>query len=251
MGRKPVKRPPNPLDDGPMLKMKELAEATGISKTTILYYVSEKLLPKPVKTSPNMAFYPYSMVERLQLIQQLKTQYRFSLSQIRTILRERDKGHDVETLIEFNKEVFHRNESEAMDRMVFGEACDLNEEQINTSISLKLIIPNVDGSFNSTDLAAGKRLKGFLELGMRMEDLSFYPRLAEEIVDLELAGRQQLIREKSYDEALNLTLRITQGARFFREYITERIFQLKASRQPLLSKNDVTAAQDDDLETSE
>jgi predicted DNA-binding transcriptional regulator AlpA len=48
MGRKPVTRPSNPIDGGPMLKMKELVEATGISKATILYYVTEQLLPQSV-----------------------------------------------------------------------------------------------------------------------------------------------------------------------------------------------------------
>ena len=37
------------------LRMKQLMEATGLPKSTLLYYVEQGLLPPPVKTSPNMA----------------------------------------------------------------------------------------------------------------------------------------------------------------------------------------------------
>jgi DNA-binding transcriptional MerR regulator len=233
MGRKPVNRPSNPVDGGPMLKMKELVAATGISKATILYYVSEQLLPLPVKTSPNVAYYPSSMVERVHLIRQLQSQHRFSLAQIRTILQEREKGRDVEALIEFNKEIFSQKEGVSQDRKTFCEACGLTETQVRTAMDLKLLIPESDNCFDATDVKAGKRLKNNLGLGLSFEDLAFYAHLAEQIVAHEMALRKRLIQTMSHDEALSTTLQITQGARFFREYILERIFQQQALRQPL------------------
>jgi DNA-binding transcriptional MerR regulator len=41
-----------------MLRMGELAEASGVSAATIKHYLREGLLPEPVKTSRNMAYYP-------------------------------------------------------------------------------------------------------------------------------------------------------------------------------------------------
>jgi len=234
MGRKPVTRPPNPLDDGPMLKMKELVEATRVNRATILYYVSKRLLPKPVKTSPNIAFYSSSMVERIQLIRQLQSTHRFSLDQIRTILREKDQGRDIQTLIDFNKEVFSQEEGKTLDLKSFCKSSGLNEKQVQKALELKLLLPNSDDAFDSSDLACGHRLKHHLDTGFPLKDLSFYAVLADQIIEKEIDLRNRIILEKSYDESLNLTLNATQGARFFREYIIERKFQKKASQQPLI-----------------
>ena len=38
-----------------LLRMRELAEAAGVSAGTIKHYLREGLLPEPVKTSRNMA----------------------------------------------------------------------------------------------------------------------------------------------------------------------------------------------------
>ena len=43
-----------------LLKMSELAEASGVSAGTIKHYLREGLLPEPVRTSRNMAYYPPS-----------------------------------------------------------------------------------------------------------------------------------------------------------------------------------------------
>ena len=50
----------------PMLRMGELAEASGVPVPTIKHYLREGLLPEPVKTSRNMAYYPPEFVERLK-----------------------------------------------------------------------------------------------------------------------------------------------------------------------------------------
>ena len=38
------------------MRMNQLMVATGLPKSTLLYYVELGLLPRPVKTSPNMAY---------------------------------------------------------------------------------------------------------------------------------------------------------------------------------------------------
>jgi DNA-binding transcriptional MerR regulator len=236
MGRKPVSRPSDPVGGQPMLKMKELVETTGISKATILYYVLEDLLPPPLKTSPNVAYYPSATIERIQLIRQLQAKHRFSLAQIRTILREGDKGHDLESLIEFNKEIFGQEEGVALKRGEFCQACGLSEAQLQQAVDLKLLIPVSDDAFDSADLSAGKFLAESLLLGLTFDDFAYYARLAEEIVSHEMDLRKRLVRNMSYDEAMATTLTITRNARFFRQYIIERIFKQRALRQPLKQK---------------
>ncbi len=57
------------------LKMKELAERSGVSAATIKHYLREGLLGDGsgvVRTSRNMAWYPPEYVERLRLIKRLQ-----------------------------------------------------------------------------------------------------------------------------------------------------------------------------------
>lgn len=69
-----------------LLKMAELAEASGVSPATIKHYLREGLLPEPVKTSRNMAYYPPSFVDRLRLIKQLQEERYMPLKVIREVL---------------------------------------------------------------------------------------------------------------------------------------------------------------------
>ena len=52
--------------------MKELVQATGLPKSTILHYLNQGLLSQPVKTSPNMAYYDPSCVQRVAMIKEMQ-----------------------------------------------------------------------------------------------------------------------------------------------------------------------------------
>lgn len=71
-----------------LLKMKELAESSGVSAGTIKHYLREGLLPEPVKTSRNMAYYPPDFVERIRLIKQLQEERFMPLKVIKSMLDE-------------------------------------------------------------------------------------------------------------------------------------------------------------------
>src|SRR4051794_29981969 len=72
-------------DDG-MLKMSELAEQSGVSAGTIKHYLREGLLPDPVKTSRNMAYYPPDYIERIRLIKRLQEERFLPLRHIKQVL---------------------------------------------------------------------------------------------------------------------------------------------------------------------
>ena len=74
-----------------LLKMKELAEASGVSAGTIKHYLREGLLGDGdgvVKTSRNMAYYPPEFVERIKLIKQLQEERFMPLAVIKSMLDE-------------------------------------------------------------------------------------------------------------------------------------------------------------------
>ena len=79
-----------------LLKMSELAERADVPVATVRHYLREGLLPEPVKTSRNMAYYPPEFAERIRLIKQLQEQRFMPLRVIRELLDA--AGGDLERL---------------------------------------------------------------------------------------------------------------------------------------------------------
>ena len=70
----------------PGLKMSELADASGVSAGTIKHYLREGLLPEPMRTSRNMAYYDARLAERVRVIKQLQRECFLPLEHIDAIL---------------------------------------------------------------------------------------------------------------------------------------------------------------------
>jgi predicted DNA-binding transcriptional regulator AlpA len=64
-----------------------LERATGVPRSTIHFYITEELLPKPAKTAASRSLYTDKHVELLQRITRLK-QSGLSLSEIKEELQE-------------------------------------------------------------------------------------------------------------------------------------------------------------------
>jgi DNA-binding transcriptional MerR regulator len=93
-------------DSNGLLKMSELAEASGVSAGTIKHYLREGLLPDPVKTSRNMAYYPPEFVDRIQLIKQLQEERFMPLKAIRRVLD--DDPDRARALVEVEDKIIER-----------------------------------------------------------------------------------------------------------------------------------------------
>ena len=72
-----------------LLRMRELAERSGVSAGTIKHYLREGLLgdgSEVVRTSRNMAYYPPDFVERVKLIKRLQEERFMPLRLIRDVM---------------------------------------------------------------------------------------------------------------------------------------------------------------------
>ena len=74
------------MKENGLLKMSELAERSGVSAGTIKHYLREGLLPEPVRTSRNMAYYPPEFVERIRTIKRLQEERFMPLRLIKRVL---------------------------------------------------------------------------------------------------------------------------------------------------------------------
>lgn len=81
------------------MRMQELAERSGLPKTTIHHYAREGLLPPAEKTAPNAARYDAAHLERLALITRLRDEDRdagpLSIPDIRRVLEHVDAGTEL------------------------------------------------------------------------------------------------------------------------------------------------------------
>ena len=92
-----------------LLKISELAETSGVPVATVRHYLREGLLPEPVKTSRNMAYYPPEFAERIRLIKQLQEERFLPLKVIRELLDSGDGEPDrLRALIELEDRILDR-----------------------------------------------------------------------------------------------------------------------------------------------
>jgi DNA-binding transcriptional MerR regulator len=88
------------------LKMSELAERSGVSAGTIKHYLREGLLPEPVRTSRNMAYYPPEFVERIRLIKRLQEERFMPLRLIKGVMD--DDPDRVAAMVELEDRILER-----------------------------------------------------------------------------------------------------------------------------------------------
>lgn len=206
--------------------MKELVEATGLTKSTLLYYVSLGLIPGPIKTSPNMAYYDPKCINRVKFIKNMKHRHRLSLKEIRHLMDELDDEPTISTHVELTELVFGPSHQEdLMDRKAFQEATGLTNAQTEELLQARLLLPLEKDQFDSEDVVMGKVLAQGLTWGLRIEDLSFYVETGEQIVDHEMKFRKTLTGNRPFHEDAAMTLEMVISARVSRAYITDRLFQ--------------------------
>lgn len=75
-----------PVTELPRVKMSVFADRAGVPIPTIKHYLREGLLPEPVRTSKNMAYYDPALIPRVRAIKRLQTEMFLPLRVIRQVL---------------------------------------------------------------------------------------------------------------------------------------------------------------------
>ncbi|MCB2189068.1 MAG: MerR family transcriptional regulator [Deltaproteobacteria bacterium] len=207
------------------LRMKELVQASGAPKSTILHYLKEGLLPQPVRTSPNMAYYPPEAVARIAQIRLMQSRHRLSLADIGLLLTRQEQGGDITPLLAVREAVFSKGSGPGLDLAGFAQAVGLEPGDVAKLLEIGVLRPLEPGVFDEEDLALGHVLKTLRGLGVWPGQGSFYPRLAREIVDEELALRRRVVADLEPAANAAATLELIRAARVLRSYVIDREFQ--------------------------
>ena len=180
--------------DNGLLKMRELAEASGVSAGTIKHYLREGLLPEPVKTSRNMAYYPPEFVERIRLIKQLQEERFMPLKHIKSVLDEDPER--AKALVELEDRLLERavaaQEQGRVSRAEVRRRYDIPPKVLERLEELEVLTPNTRG-FDADDvkiIEAISRFRsgGYVEqLGFTVYDTLRYRKALAPLVEEEIS----------------------------------------------------------------
>jgi len=206
-----------------LLKMKELAEASGVSAGTIKHYLREGLLPEPVKTSRNMAYYPPEFVERIRLIKQLQEDRFMPLKVIKSMLD--DDPERARALVELEDRILERALAGDQARVSAAELrrrYELPQEVLDRLGELEVLSPSSRGygqrDVEIVEAISRFRADGYDErIGFTVYDTLRYKRALEELVKEEVQVlMDRLAGELDPDRAAEL---IASGAEPLNELI--------------------------------
>lgn len=225
--------------------MKDLAAATGLPKSTILYYLGQGLLPAPSKTSPNMAYYDPACLDRIRLIQQMQERHRLTLSEIKRCLDDKDRGQALGVYLELNDEVFGPGgPGRLLDTRAFCRETGLSAGQLEELQAAGLLLPLEEGRFDAEDVSMGRMYRRAFKIGIRARDLAYYAELGAKIVDHEMALRNRMTGNLSYQQDAAATTQMVKNARMCRAYIIDRLFQHRVAAMKDLKENPAPAKEE-------
>jgi DNA-binding transcriptional MerR regulator len=199
------------VSENGLLKMKELAQASGVSAGTIKHYLREGLLPEPVKTSRNMAYYPAEFVDRIRLIKQLQEERFMPLKVIKSMLD--DDPERARALVELEDRILERALAGEQSRVSAAELrrrYDVPQEVLDRLAELEVLTPNSRGygprDVEIVEAISRFRAGGYDErIGFTVYDTLRYKRALEELVKEEVQVLlDRLAGEMDPDRAVEL-----------------------------------------------
>jgi DNA-binding transcriptional MerR regulator len=195
-----------------LLKISELADRSDVSVGTIKHYLREGLLPEPVKTSRNMAYYPEEFVDRIRLIKQLQEERFMPLRLIKSMLD--DEPARARALVELEDRILeHALKGEERTRVSAAEIrkrYDIPQEVLDRLAELGVLTPSTRG-YSASDVRIIEAISRFRaggyseKIGFTVYDTVRYKRALEELVREEVRVlTERLAGEKTPEEVVDL-----------------------------------------------
>ena len=210
-------------DRNGLLKMSELAEASGVSAGTIKHYLREGLLPEPVKTSRNMAYYPPEFVERIRLIKRLQEERFMPLRLIKGVLE--DDPDRARTLVELEDRILERavaaQEQGRVSRAEVRRRYDIPDNVLARLEDLEILAPNSRG-YDPDDVKVIEAISRFRAggydeaLGFTVYDTLRYREALGPLVEEEVRTLLDRVSGEDVERAVEM---IAAGAEPLRELV--------------------------------
>ena len=177
------------------LKMKELMLLSGESKSTILYYVKEGLLPQPKKPKPNVHLYDESAVEILRFIKYLQHNFSYSISEIKAIFAQNNfrDAKSFGMMVNALELIAGDKENRWYNREDFLEITGLDDTQLERYASRGLLFARTEG-FSGKEVEIVNILKRAQALGLEDSLLDHYVEAARKLAKEEFAAGAKMMK---------------------------------------------------------
>ncbi|CAA6812966.1 MAG: Transcriptional regulator, MerR family [uncultured Sulfurovum sp.] len=178
------------------LKMKDLMLQTSESKSTILYYIKEGLLPEPSKPKPNVHLYDESCVQILKFIKYLQHNFSYSIAQIQSIFQDNHFDFDgsFETMVQSLELISGGRDNVWYSRGDFLEIVEMDEETLMAYQARGYLFERAKG-FSSQEIEIAEILTRAKALGLDFTLLDDYVEDAKVLADRENEVGSDLLDE--------------------------------------------------------
>ena len=206
-------------------KISELVSKTGVSKSTILYYIREGLLPEAVKLKANVHRYSDEHLEMIKYIKYMKQEMGSSNEQIKNALEKKNQSFLssysmlaplMQTLSGITPQMDHYTQKELLDMYGF------NEDLINKLLQDEIVSPIKSDDFTQKDVGVISLVLLFEELGLEYEILKKYVTYAKELAALEQELQEKLCSVRDEDNFSMLWKVMFETLFNTKEYIFKR-----------------------------
>ena len=176
-------------------------EATGESKSTILFYVKEGLLPEPEKPKPNLHLYDESCINIIKFIKYLQSQLSYSIAQIQAIFVENKFtfSDDFSMMLRSLEMMAGSPNSQWFNDEDFLELSDLTQKELDAYIQKGWLFKQERG-FSDKELKLVSLFKRAKTLGLNKNLFETYVKLAKELAQIEYQIGSELLES---DKSLN------------------------------------------------
>jgi len=161
---------------GEQFRMNEITKNTGINKSTVLYYLSLGLLPEPIRTSKNMAYYPAIYLDIIPVIRYLQEKMHLPLGIIKQLIDNigfqrfttENAIHYYETFLSPLKQkedhVFYNSKE-------FINISNLESHEIRQLENSELLFPSGSELYYNEDLLVANAFKKLKDYGITVSDI--------------------------------------------------------------------------------
>ncbi|MEA1954856.1 MAG: MerR family transcriptional regulator [Campylobacterota bacterium] len=197
------------------LKMKELMLQSEESKSTILYYVKEGLLPQPSKPKPNVHLYDASCVQILKFIKYLQHNFSYSISEIKSIFTDNHFDFDgsFEMMVRSLELISGGRENIWYNKEDFLEHAQIDEERLQSYQSRGYLFEQEKG-FSTKEVEIAEILERAKDLGLDFTLLDDYVSDAkvlakkENIMGSKLLKSSEETHDRRYELLFDLILKL-------------------------------------------
>ena len=189
------------------LKMKELMSLSNESKSTILYYIKEGILPEPLKPKPNVHLYDESCVQRLKFIKYLQHNFSYSIAEIQTIFKDNtfDFDDSFEMMVRSLELIAGGKDNEWYTQEEFLKLLELSSEKLKTYQDKGYLFERAKG-FSKKEVEIAEILIRAEKLGLEYTLLDAYVSNAKTLAKKENETGSKLLQNdtQSHDQRYEL-----------------------------------------------